>query len=186
MDSLYFFSPILKIRPNNFPSNNFGRTGGQGTYKSFQSIHAITMVTKEKKRAVSGSSKKPSPTLILQEFIECFTERGWLNQVLRIQRGERRYRIICNETGFFAYRINENHGISPGIPGWPVCLVTPERVLDDSLASKFNSSEPEVREWLRWFLENDLDFLDDPETRSKGKIKKKSTAGMGIKASRKT
>jgi hypothetical protein len=137
------------------------------------------MAIKERKRAVRNSGKKPNPALILREFIDCFTEKGWLNQVLRIRREERKYRIICNETGFFAYRINENHGISPGIPGWPVCLVTPEHVQDESASSKFSSSEPEVREWLRWFLENDLDFLDYPKTRSKGKIKKKSTAGLG-------
>jgi hypothetical protein len=140
------------------------------------------MAMKEKKRAIRNPGKKTNPSLMLQEFIDCFTERGWLNQVLRIQRGERKYRIICNETGFFAYRINENHGISPGIPGWPVCLVTPERILDDSVASEFSSSEPEVREWLRWFIENDLDLLDSPETPSKGKIKKKSTAGIGVKS----
>jgi hypothetical protein len=143
------------------------------------------MVAKEKKKAVSGSVKKSNPALILQEFIDCFTEKGWLNQVLRIQRGDRRYRIFCNETGFFAYRINENHGISPGIPGWPVCLVTAERILDDSAPSKFSSSEPEVREWLRWFIKNDLDLLDSPGTQSKGKIKKKSTAGTGARSPRK-
>jgi hypothetical protein len=114
---------------------------------------------KEKKRAFPASGKNPNPPLILQEFVDCFTSRGWLNQVLRIQRGGRKYRITCNETGFFAYRINENHGISPGIPGWPVCLVTPERIMDDSAISKFGSSEPDVREWLRCFMENDLDLI---------------------------
>jgi hypothetical protein len=32
--------------------------------------------------------------------------------------------------------------------------------MDDSAMSKFGSTEPDVREWLRCFMENDLDWID--------------------------
>ena len=132
---------------------------------------------KEKKRPASG--QKPNPPLILQEFIELFTRRGWLDQVLRIQRGERKYRITCNKTGFFAYRINEYHGISPGIPGWPVCLVTSERITNDSALSKFGSTEPEVWEWLRYLTENDLDWLESSKDKPKKDNSPRPRRGRG-------
>jgi hypothetical protein len=111
------------------------------------------------KRAPSAPFRKQNPPLILREFIDLFTSRGWLNQALRIRRGDRKYRITCSETGFFAYRINEGHGLPPGLPGWPVCLVTPDRIMDDSDRSRFGSTEPDVREWLRCFLDDDIDLI---------------------------
>jgi hypothetical protein len=112
------------------------------------------------------ASKKPSrdpagknPPEVLQAFIGVFESRGWLNQTIRIRRQERRYRISCTETGFVAYRINDHCGVSPGIPGWPVCFVTLDHIMDDSDMSKFASNEPSVLDWLRFITESDLELI---------------------------
>ena len=114
---------------------------------------------KTRKRTGAPSLRKSAPPLLLQEFIHLFASRGWLNQTLRIRRGDRRYRITCSENGFFAYRINDAHGISPGFPGWPVCLVTPDRLTDDLERSRFCSTEPDARDWLRLLAEGELDLI---------------------------
>lgn len=96
---------------------------------------------------------------VLQAFIGVFESRGWLNQTIRIRRHERRYRISCTETGFVAYRINDHCGVSPGIPGWPICFVTQDHIMEDSDMSKFASNEPSVLDWLRFITESDLELI---------------------------
>jgi len=96
---------------------------------------------------------------VLQAFIGIFESKGWLNQTIRIRRQERRYRISCTETGFVAYRINDHCGVSPGIPGWPVCFVTQDQMLDDSELSRFASNEPSVLDWLRFITDSDLELI---------------------------
>jgi hypothetical protein len=105
------------------------------------------------------SSRHPIPKRppdLLEAFIDVFVSKGWLNQTIRIRHHERRYRISCSETGFMAYRINDHCGISPGIPGWPVCIVTQEQIMDDSDMTIFTSSEPSVHDWLRYIMDEDL------------------------------
>jgi hypothetical protein len=115
-----------------------------------------TMKQKEK------SSRNPiqkKPLDVLEEFIGVFVNKGWLNQTIRIRRHERRYRISCSETGFIAYRINDHSGVSPGIPGWPVCFVTQKQIMDDSDMSGLASTEPRVHDWLRFIMEDDLELI---------------------------
>ena len=108
---------------------------------------------------LDSHNPKREPDNILRDFIGIFTSRGWLNQTLRIKRRERRYRICCSETEFFVYRINDYGGISPGFPGWPVCMVTPYQMIEDSAMSAFPSTEPRVYEWLRCMMEGDFELL---------------------------
>ena len=103
------------------------------------------------------SERKPND--ILREFIGVFANKGWLNQTLRIKRREKRYRICCSETEFFVYRINDHGGVPPGFPGWPVCIVTPDRMIEDSAMSPFRSMEPDVGDWLRCLTEGDFELL---------------------------
>ena len=86
--------------------------------------------------------------------------KGWLNQTIGIRRRERRYRISCSETGFIAYRINDQGGVSPGFPGWPVCFVTQEQIIDESDMTGITSTEPDVHEWLRFILNDDLELME--------------------------
>jgi hypothetical protein len=110
------------------------------------------------KKPFSDRQGKKAPE-VLAAFIGLFESKGWLNQTIRIRRSQRRYRISCNETGFIAYRINDHCGISPGIPGWPVCIVTREQVVNDSDLSGLPSTEPGVQDWLRFIMDDDLELI---------------------------
>ena len=112
---------------------------------------------KKKKSSRNPLLKKPPD--ILEEFISVFIGKGWLNQTIRIRRRERRYRISCSETGFIAYRINDHSGLSPGVPGWPVCFVTPEQIINDADMTGFDSTEPSAHEWLRYIMDDDLELI---------------------------
>jgi hypothetical protein len=99
------------------------------------------------------------PTDVLQEFVGVFISKGWLNQTLRIRHRDGRYHISCSEKKFFAYRINDNCGISPGFPGWPVCIITHDHIIDDAAISVFASTEPSIQEWLRCFHDGDFELI---------------------------
>jgi len=99
------------------------------------------------------------PTDVLQRFVDVFVSKGRLNQTLRIKHRGRRYRIFCSETKFFAYQINEHYGVSWGFPGWPVCIVTPDQIIDDSEVSAFAPAEPSVHDWLRCIADEDFEVI---------------------------
>ncbi len=88
-----------------------------------------------------------SPGDFFQQFIDVFECKGWLNVNLRIRHKGRRYSIFCSREKFMAYRINDNCGIPPGSPGWPVCTINHERILEDTHMA-FESTEPCAYEWL--------------------------------------
>ncbi len=111
-------------------------------------------------RPFRGPSKNEAVDL-LEQFISLFESKGWLNHTLRIKHHDRRYRICCRESEFFAYRINDHMGVSPGFPGWPVCLVTSDQLIEDSDMSALESSEPTAQEWLNCIAEGDFDFLEE-------------------------
>lgn len=96
------------------------------------------------------------PMDVLQRFVEVFISKGRLNQTLRIKHRGRRYRIFCSESKFFAYQINDNFGVSWGFPGWPVCIVTSDQIIDDPEMSGGASTEPSVHDWLRCMAEDDF------------------------------
>jgi hypothetical protein len=114
------------------------------------------MIQKQKSPRNPFPKKPPE---VLEKFIGVFTGKGWLNQTIRIRHCERRYRISCSETGFIAYRINDYSSVSPGIPGWPVCFVTREQIIDDSDMTGLTSAEPTVYDWLRFIMEDDLELI---------------------------
>jgi hypothetical protein len=103
------------------------------------------------------AEKKPMD--VLQKFIGVFTSKGWLNQTLRIKYRDRRYRIFCSERTFFAYRINDHCGVSWGFPGWLVCIVTHDQMIEDSEMSAFTSSEPSAHDWLRCITDGDFELI---------------------------
>ncbi len=107
----------------------------------------------------SGDPQGKTPPDVLQKFVGIFEEKGWLNQTLRIKHRDRRYRICCTEREFLAYRINDHCSVLPGFPGWSVCIVTPDQIVEDSHMSAFPSSEPSVNEWLRCIAEEDFELI---------------------------
>lgn len=98
-------------------------------------------------------------TDMLQEFVNIFRSMGWLDQTILIRRHEKKYRISCSETGFMAYRVNDFCHISPGIPGWPVCFVSNNHIINDADMSRWGSAEPSAFEWLRCISSGDLEII---------------------------
>jgi hypothetical protein len=96
---------------------------------------------------------------ILHQLIDAFTHKGWLNQTIRIRLHDREYRIFCNEREFLAYRINEHCGVGHGFPGWIVCVVTNDKVIDNSMMSHFESTEPSANEWLHCIADDDSELM---------------------------
>jgi hypothetical protein len=106
--------------------------------------------------AGNGPPVDPSgqkPVEVLRKFVDVFAGKGWLNQGLRIVHRDRRYRV------FIAHRINDHGAISWGFPCWAVCMVTDDRIIEDSHLSNFASLEPGVHEWLRCIDEEDFEIL---------------------------
>jgi hypothetical protein len=99
------------------------------------------------------------PMEVLQRFVEVFISKGRLNQTLRIKRLGRRYRIFCSESKFFAYQINDNYGVSWGFPGWPVCIVTADQIIEDSEMSISTATELSVHDWLRCIADDDFELI---------------------------
>ena len=105
------------------------------------------------------ATRKKKSTVALERFVGLFESRGWLNRTLRIRYRERRYRICCTEREFSAYRINDHCSVLPGYPGWSVCLVTNDQIVEDSDLSAFSSSEPDAQEWLHCMAEGDFELI---------------------------
>jgi hypothetical protein len=100
-----------------------------------------------------------NPADVLKNFVGVFMSKGWLNQTLRIKHRNGRYRISCSEKKFFAYRINDNCHVPPGFPGWPVCIITHEQIIDDAKMSTFASTEPSAYDWLRCLNDDDFELI---------------------------
>lgn len=97
------------------------------------------------------------PAEVLAQMVRLFESRGWLDRPIMVKRRNRRYRLFCSQDRFLAYKLNESWGISPGVPGWPVCLVTRDRVFHDAVTCAFTAEEPETDEWLRLLSHNDIE-----------------------------
>ena len=100
-----------------------------------------------------------SPAALLQQFVEVFASKGWLNRRLRIRYRDGRYRIFCSHREFFAYRVNDNCGLPPGAPGWPVCAVTQRHLYDGSGSPGTPSPEPGLQEWLSIVAGGDFEVI---------------------------
>jgi hypothetical protein len=100
-----------------------------------------------------------NPIDVLQNLVGLFESKGWLNQTLRIRHRDRRYRICCSEKEFFAYRINDHCGVLPGFSCWPVCIVSEDRIVEDSEMSAFSSMEPTAQDWLFCITRGDFEII---------------------------
>ncbi len=100
-----------------------------------------------------------SPCDVLHKFIDIFASKGWLNKKLRIKYQSKRYWISCNEERFFAYQINENCGLGPGVPGWPVCLIRKDYVYDESEISDLTPTKLSAHDWLNIIVNQNLELI---------------------------
>ena len=89
---------------------------------------------------------------VFAQIQELFRRLGILGQKLRLEFEGNKYLISCDERAFLVYRINEQDAVPPGVPGWPVCLVTAETVVDECgpapLKCEYFSTGLALPDWL--------------------------------------
>jgi len=73
-----------------------------------------------------------SPAELLGRIQARFRELGLFGRPLTVVHRGKTYLITCNEQAFAVYRRLRRGHLPPGRPGWPVCLVTAEAVVDES------------------------------------------------------
>ena len=75
--------------------------------------------------------QKISPTQVLIHIQRLFKNWGIYNQKLTLQHEGEVYVFSCHDQAFVVYRILRVGEKTPATPGWPVCLVTAEGVIDE-------------------------------------------------------
>jgi hypothetical protein len=75
--------------------------------------------------------QKLPPARVLALIQKLFKQWGIYNQKLTLRHEGDEYVFSCRENAFVVYRLLPAVGKSPGPPGWPVCLVTAEGVIDE-------------------------------------------------------
>ena len=93
-----------------------------------------------------------SPAELLGLIRERFQDLGLLGERLTLSHQGRDYLVSCDETAFTVYRLVTQCHLPPGRPGWPVCLVTAETIVDETTpplpaADEFSSGLT-LWEWL--------------------------------------
>jgi hypothetical protein len=73
-----------------------------------------------------------SPAEVLGRIQARFRELGLFGRTLTLEHGGKIYLATCDEQAFAVYRRLRRGHLPPGRPGWPVCLVTSEAVLDET------------------------------------------------------
>jgi len=73
-----------------------------------------------------------SPAELLHRIQDRFRKLGLLGEKLILSHQGRQYLASCDDQAFTVYRLVEHCHIPPGRPGWPVCLVTAETVVDET------------------------------------------------------
>ncbi len=73
-----------------------------------------------------------SPAELLGRIQARFRERGCFGATLTLDHQGEKYLVRCDSFAFAVYRLVDDCHVSPGRPGWPVCLVTAETVVDET------------------------------------------------------
>jgi hypothetical protein len=102
--------------------------------------------------AGSEPTAKPSPAELLRGIQARFRELGLFGSTLTLTHNGEKYLATCDDRVFAVYRLVGQGHVSPGRPGWPVCLVTAEAVADETspphLADDEFASGLGLEEWL--------------------------------------
>ena len=97
-------------------------------------------------------TSQPSPAELLCRIQARFRELGLFGSPLTLTHNGKKYLVNCDDRVFAVYRLVEKCHVSPGRPGWPVCLVTAEVVVDETsppyLPEDEFSSGLSLKAWL--------------------------------------
>ena len=103
---------------------------------------------------MAGTESTPqiSPAEKLAQIQARLRELGIFGQTLTLTYREEKYLVSCDTRAFAVYRLVEKCHMPPGHPGWPVCLVTGEVMVDETSPphvpeDEFNSGLS-LEEWL--------------------------------------
>lgn len=93
-----------------------------------------------------------SPAELLGRIQARFRELGLFGSPLTLTHNGEKYLAACDDQAFAVYRLVDQGHVPPGRPGWPVCLVTAEAVVDETspphLADDEFASGLSLKEWL--------------------------------------
>ena len=73
-----------------------------------------------------------SPAELLRRIQARFRELGCFGSTLPLTHNGEKYLASCDDRVFAVYRLVDQCHVPPGRPGWPVCLVTNEAVVDET------------------------------------------------------
>ena len=94
-----------------------------------------------------------SPAELLGRIQARFRELGRFGSTLTLTHNGEKYLAACDDHAFAVYRLVDQCHVPPGRPGWPVCLVTAEAVVDETspphLADDEFASGLCLEEWLQ-------------------------------------
>ena len=102
---------------------------------------------------VTTISHDLAPAELLRRIQARFRELGLFGSPLTLTHNGEKYLAACDDRAFTVYRLVDQGHVSPGRPGWPVCLVTAEAVVDETspphLADDEFASGLSLKEWLQ-------------------------------------
>jgi len=94
-----------------------------------------------------------SPAELLGRIQARFRELGIFGSLLTLTHNGEKYLASCDSFVFAVYRLVEHCHVPPGHPGWPVCLVTAEAVVDETSPPQMPEDEfasgLSLEEWLQ-------------------------------------
>jgi hypothetical protein len=99
-----------------------------------------------------GLTRETPPAEALSRIQAHFRDLGLFGQTLTVTYKAKQYLARCDEQAFAVYRVVRRGHLPPGRPGWPVCLVTEEVLVDETSPpqapeDEFNSGLS-LGEWL--------------------------------------
>jgi hypothetical protein len=99
------------------------------------------------------ATSPPSPAELLRRIQARFRELGLFGSTLTLTHQGEKYLAACDDQAFAVYRLVDHCHVPPGRPGWPVCLVSPETVVDETspphLADDEFASGLSLEAWLK-------------------------------------
>ena len=72
------------------------------------------------------------PGEVLAQIEALFKKLGLFEKTLTLTHQGHKYLAGCDAQSFTIYRLIERCHLPPGKPGWPVCLVSQETIIDET------------------------------------------------------